>query len=54
MLKLSKDKVAMKALASAGDGQSVIHYLKKNEVEVKKDVIIADIMVQNPIAVCPK
>ncbi len=54
LLKLSKDKEAMKALASAGDGHSVIHYLKKNEVEVKKDVIIADIMVQNPIAVLPQ
>ena len=54
LLKLSKDKEAMAALASAGDGYSVIQYLKRNEVEVKKDVTVADIMVQNPIAVLPQ
>ena len=32
LLKLSKDKEAMAALASAGDGYSVIQYLKRNEV----------------------
>lgn len=54
LLKLSKDKEAMAALASAGDGYSVIQYLKRKEVEVKKDVTVADIMVQNPIAVLPR
>ncbi len=54
LLKLSKDKEAMAALTSAGDGYSVIQYLKRNEVEVKKDVTVADIMVQNPIAVLPQ
>jgi len=54
LLKLSKDKEAMTALASAGDGYSVIQYLKRKEVEVKKDVTVADIMVQNPIAVLPR
>ncbi len=54
LLKLSKDKEAMAALASAGDGYSVIQYLKRKEVEVKKDVTVADIMVQNPIAVLPQ
>jgi CBS domain-containing membrane protein len=44
----------MAALASAGDGYSVIQYLKRKEVEVKKDVTVADIMVQNPIAVLPQ
>ncbi|HNQ40210.1 MAG TPA: PTS sugar transporter subunit IIA [Candidatus Cloacimonas sp.] len=54
LLKLSKDKEAMAALASAGDGYSVIQYLKRKEVEVKKDVTVADIMVQEPIAVQPQ
>ncbi|HQJ96701.1 MAG TPA: PTS sugar transporter subunit IIA [Candidatus Cloacimonas sp.] len=54
LLKLSKDKEAMAALTSAGDGYSVIQYLKRKEVEVKKDVTVADIMVQNPIAVLPR
>ncbi len=54
LLKLSKDKEAMAALASAGDGYSVIQYLKRKEVEVKKDVTVADIMVQKPIAVQPQ
>jgi len=54
LLKLSKDKEAMAALTSAGDGYSVIQYLKRKEVEVKKDVTVADIMVQNPIAVLPQ
>jgi len=54
LLKLSEDKEAMSALASAGDGYSVIQYLKRKEVEVKKDVTVADIMVQNPIAVLPQ
>lgn len=54
LLKLSKDEKAMAAMQSAGDGHSVIHFLKKNEVEVKKDITINDIMVQNPIAVQPQ
>ncbi|HQO47388.1 MAG TPA: CBS domain-containing protein, partial [Candidatus Cloacimonas sp.] len=32
----------------------VIQYLKRKEVEVKKDVTVADIMVQEPIAVQPQ
>ncbi|MEN6445916.1 MAG: PTS sugar transporter subunit IIA [Candidatus Cloacimonas sp.] len=54
LLKLSKDEKAMAAMQSAGDGHSVIHFLKKNEVEVKKDITINDIMVQNPIAAQPQ
>ncbi|HNZ32792.1 MAG TPA: PTS sugar transporter subunit IIA [Candidatus Cloacimonas sp.] len=54
LLKLSNDKEAVADLHNTGDGHSVIQYLKKKEVEVKKDVTIADIMVQKPIAVHPE
>lgn len=53
LLKLSKDTQATATLKSAPDGHAVIHHLKKMNVEVKKDLCIADIMIQNPIAIGP-
>jgi PTS system nitrogen regulatory IIA component len=54
LLKLSKDEQALSLLRSAPDGHAVIQHLKKMNVEIKKDVCIADIMITNPISIGPE
>lgn len=53
LLKLSLDTQAMTHLHSLGDGNAVVNYLRKNDIEVGKDICIADIMVMDPICVLP-
>ena len=53
LLRLSKDPQAMSILRNAPDGHAVIQHLKKMNVEVKKDICIADIMINNPVSVSP-
>ncbi|MDD4310416.1 MAG: PTS sugar transporter subunit IIA [Candidatus Cloacimonetes bacterium] len=53
LLKLSKDAPAMSALSSTTDGHGVIHLLKKMNIAIKKDVCIADVMIQNPVSINP-
>ena len=54
LLGISKDKDAFSTLASAQDGHSVLHHLRKMGVEVKKDLCIADIMIKNPVRIQPE
>lgn len=53
LMRLSKDSAAMAAMAAAPDGHAVIHHLKKMNLEIKKDICIADIMIPNPICIGP-
>lgn len=54
LLGISKDKDAFASLASAQDGHAALHLLHKMEVEVKKDLSIADIMIKNPVRIGPE
>lgn len=54
LMKLSKDKEAMAVLGSAQDGHSVMHLLKKMEIQVKKDLVISDIMIPDPVSIRPE
>ncbi|MBW6513150.1 MAG: PTS sugar transporter subunit IIA [Candidatus Syntrophosphaera sp.] len=53
LLKLSLDSEAMTQLRSQSDGYGVVNYLRKSNIEVGKDICIADIMVVDPICVSP-
>lgn len=53
LLALSKDKETVQALSAAQDGHGVMQQLKHLDVEIKKDLTIADIMVKDPVSVRP-
>jgi nitrogen PTS system EIIA component len=53
LLKLSKDSSMMQELGDLRDGYAVVHRLHKLEIQIKKEVTIADIMVSEPITVLP-
>lgn len=53
LLKISKSPEQLALLMSAVDGHAVIHHLKSLNIEVKKDLTIADIMITNPISITP-
>lgn len=54
LLKLSLDTDAMRELHAQKDGSGVISYLRKNNIEVGKDICIADIMVMDPVSIAPE
>ncbi len=53
LLGVSRDQALSASLTSLQDSHAVIHRLKQLDIEVKKDLTIADIMVQNPVSVGP-
>lgn len=54
LLKLSLDSDAMLELHAQKDGSGVVSYLRKNNIEVGKDICIADIMVMDPVSIAPE
>lgn len=54
LLKLSLDSDAMLELHAQKDGSGVVSYLRKNSIEVGKDICIADIMVMDPVSIAPE
>jgi len=53
LLKLSKDASAMATLTSIHEGHGIIQYLKRMQIEVKKDLTVADIMITNSVSITP-
>lgn len=51
LLRLSKDIGIMRELAELRDGYAVVQRLRKLEIQIKKEVTIADIMVSEPITI---
>ncbi|MFO8144500.1 MAG: PTS sugar transporter subunit IIA [Candidatus Syntrophosphaera sp.] len=54
LLKLSLDAEAMQELHAQKDGSGVINYLRKKNIEVGKDICIADIMIMDPVSISPE
>jgi PTS system nitrogen regulatory IIA component len=54
LLGLSKNPEAMRNLASCADGHAAFHLLKQMNVEIKKDITIADIMIREPVKIHPE
>lgn len=54
LLKISQDHQLMQQLHSLQDGHAVINLLRHQQVEVGRDINIADIMVSEPVCIAPE
>ncbi len=53
LLKLSKDTALRHELSEFRDGFAVVHRLHKLQIQIKKELTLADIMVNEPITISP-
>lgn len=53
LLKISKDEALMQQLIGADSGSQVMSIFKKNEIRLKQDVVVADIMVKEAMTITP-
>lgn len=54
LLKLSRDEHSTAALHQQSDGGSVVQLLKKWNIDIKKEITVADIMVPDPVCIAPE
>ncbi|MCB5234532.1 MAG: PTS sugar transporter subunit IIA [Candidatus Cloacimonetes bacterium] len=53
LLKISKDQEMMQALLEAHGGAQTVHIIKKEEIRIKQDITVADIMVTDIVSAKP-
>lgn len=53
LLKISKDEDMMKALHEAHGGAQTVHIIKKEEIRIKQDITISDIMITDVVTIKP-
>lgn len=51
LLKISKDAALVQSLINMEDGSAVVQHFKKLEIQIKKEVTIADIMISDPVSI---
>jgi mannitol/fructose-specific phosphotransferase system IIA component (Ntr-type)/predicted transcriptional regulator len=51
LLRMSKDDSIVQTLASQHDGFGVVQYINKQEIQLKKEITISDVMISEPVTI---